>query len=46
MSHSVTLIGDMCDEVIYIDEGNIVDCGSPKDVINQYLASTGGQLWK
>ena len=46
VSHSVTLIGDMCDEVIYIDEGNIVDCGSPKDVINQYLASTGGQLWK
>lgn len=46
VSHSVALIGDMCDEVIYLDEGVIVDCGSPKGVINQYLASIGDQIWK
>ncbi len=46
VSHSVALIGDMCDEVIYINEGAIVDCGSPKDVINQYLESIGDQIWK
>jgi ABC-type polysaccharide/polyol phosphate transport system ATPase subunit len=46
VSHSVSLIGDMCDEVIYINEGTVVDCGTPKDVINQYLASIGHQVWK
>ena len=46
VSHSVTLIGNICDEVIFIDKGAIVDCGSPKHVINQYLASIGAQLWK
>lgn len=37
VSHDMGMIRNYCNKVIYLDKGNLIDIGEPKDVINNYL---------
>ena len=36
VSHSLSTIRELCDEVIWLNDGEIVDRGKPKDIISKY----------
>jgi ABC-type polysaccharide/polyol phosphate transport system ATPase subunit len=41
VSHSFGLMTDICDRLIFIDKGEIIDVGNPKDIIKLYYEVTG-----
>lgn len=40
VSHSLRMISEMCDEVLWLDEGKLVAQGPPDTVIDQYTAAS------
>ena len=41
VSHSFGLMTDVCDRLVFIDKGEIVDFGKPEDMIKLYYEITG-----
>ena len=41
VSHSFGLMTDICDRLVFIDKGKIVDVGAPEDIIKLYYEITG-----
>jgi lipopolysaccharide transport system ATP-binding protein len=50
VSHNMLAVESLCDQVIWIDRGSIVDVGTPTDIISRYLktasSSLSEQLWR
>ncbi|MFA5372857.1 MAG: ATP-binding cassette domain-containing protein [Candidatus Omnitrophota bacterium] len=41
VSHDLNIIAKLCDKVILLEKGKIVDSGMPEEVINRYLETVG-----
>ena len=41
VSHSFGLMTEICDRLVFIDKGKIVDVGKPEDIIKLYYEVTG-----
>ncbi|MBQ9071792.1 MAG: ABC transporter ATP-binding protein [Bacilli bacterium] len=41
VSHSLATVQELCDEVLWINEGVVVDKGNPKEIISKYKAEMG-----
>jgi lipopolysaccharide transport system ATP-binding protein len=39
VSHNTSLVSSLCDEVLWLDKGEVVARGKPQEVVNQYLAA-------
>ena len=37
VSHSLSSLKELCDEVIWLNDGKIMDIGKPDYIINKYL---------
>jgi lipopolysaccharide transport system ATP-binding protein len=50
VSHNMNYISSLCDKVIWLDKGRIVESGQPSTVIGNYMSSTvhqtGNSEWK
>ena len=44
VSHSFGLMTEICDRLVFIDKGKIVDVGKPEDIIKLYYEVTGDNL--
>jgi lipopolysaccharide transport system ATP-binding protein len=36
VSHSIPLVNDFCDQVLWLDEGTVVDCGDANELCSRY----------
>ncbi|TAN37650.1 MAG: ABC transporter ATP-binding protein [Nitrospirae bacterium] len=43
VSHDLTAIIRLCDKVMWIDNGKVMECGKPKDVVIHYIRSLDQQ---
>ena len=43
VSHSFGLMKDICDRIVFIHKGEIVDVGEPDDIIKLYYEVTGSE---
>jgi lipopolysaccharide transport system ATP-binding protein len=41
VSHQMQAVANLCDTALQLDRGRIVDLGSPREVVNRYLAAAG-----
>lgn len=41
VSHSLDLLNTLCSRLVWLNEGKLVESGSPAEVIEHYLAATG-----
>ena len=36
VSHSISTVKDLCDRIIWLDEGKIMERGEPKQILKEY----------
>ena len=41
VSHSFGLMSEICDRLVFIDKGEIIDIGTPEEIIKLYYSTTG-----
>jgi homopolymeric O-antigen transport system ATP-binding protein len=42
VSHDVHRLGEMCDRIVWLDGGRVIDVGQSREIVQRYLAASAG----